>query len=247
MLYIAIHRCFGGTALGSIAPAVVPSDGSTARCPPSLHWVPSAQVPLLPRYYEDTTTSRRPSCLASFPSLGNTIHAFIACVLLLRSRQHLDASARGPGISCAGNPFRLLKAWRQRDLPGSWMTLCTSALFSDPGRADVSGHLAHRYCPRNRYDEGLGNCNLSRLNHRASVLASYASCTGRPNATQGWLLAAGQLYQVGLISHWVMPEGFEVLFRFIPLLQAWPGAKRYVMSIPVRDRSRTTAKRSLPI
>ena len=113
------------------------------------------------------------------------------------------------------------------------MTLCTSALFSDPGRADVSGHLAHRYCPRNRYDEGLGNCNLSRLNHRASVLASYASCTGRPNATQGWLLAAGQLYQVGLISHWVMPEGFEVLFRFIPLLQAWTGAKRFVMMCPV--------------
>jgi len=75
---------------------------------------------------------------------------------------------------------------------------------------------AHRCCPRNRYDEGLGNYNPSRLNRAAFVLASYASCTGRPNATQGWLLAAGQLYQVGLVSHWVIQEGFEVLLHFIP-------------------------------
>ena len=79
---------------------------------------------------------------------------------------------------------------------------------------------AHRCCPRNRYDEGLGNYNLSRLNRTAFVLASYASCTGRPYATQGWLLAAGQLYQVGLVSHWVIQEGFEMLLHFIPLLQA---------------------------
>jgi hypothetical protein len=54
---------------------------------------------------------------------------------------------------------------------------------------------------------------------------------------------------VGLISHWVMPEGFEVLFRFIPLLQAWPGAKRFVRHIPPnrcqssgQSRSGTTAQ-----
>ena len=72
----------------------------------------------------------------------------------------------------------------------------------------------HRCCPRNRYTEGLDKYNLSRLNRTAFVLASYASCTGRPNATQGWLLAAGQLYQVGVFSHWVMQEGFKVLLLF---------------------------------
>jgi hypothetical protein len=53
----------------------------------------------------------------------------------------------------------------------------------------------------------------------AFVLASYASCTSRPNATQGWLLAAGQLYQVGLVSYWVIQKGFEMLLHFISLLQ----------------------------
>ena len=86
----------------------------------------------------------------------------------------------------------------------------------------------HRCCPRNRYTEGLDKYNLSRLNRTAFVLASYASCTGRPYATQGWLLAAGQLYQVGLVSHWVMQEGFEVLLSSFLLLQAYPGAKRFV-------------------
>jgi hypothetical protein len=30
---------------------------------------------------------------------------------------------------------------------------------------------------------------------------------------------------VGLVSHWVMIEGFEVLSHLISLLQAFPGAK----------------------
>ena len=137
---------------------------------------------------------------------------FVACVHTLCSRKHPDASARGPGVSFSGNPFRLLKAWRQRDLPGSWMTpphIC-------PAHAPRSSRCARpfaapRYCPRDRYHEDLNDCNLSRLNHTAFVVASYASCPGHPKATQGWLLAAGQLYQVGVLSHWVMQEGFKVL------------------------------------
>jgi hypothetical protein len=35
---------------------------------------------------------------------------------------------------------------------------------------------------------------------------------------------------VGLVSHWVMQEGFEVLPSSFLLLQACPGAKRLVMS-----------------
>jgi hypothetical protein len=34
---------------------------------------------------------------------------------------------------------------------------------------------------------------------------------------------------VGLVPHWVMIEGFEVLSHLISLLQAFPGAKRFVM------------------
>jgi hypothetical protein len=62
------------TALGSIAPSMFPTDGSTVRCPPSLHWVPSGQVPLLHRYYEDTTTSRRLLTAFRFLHARNTIY-----------------------------------------------------------------------------------------------------------------------------------------------------------------------------
>ena len=132
------------TALGSVAPSVFSTDGPTVRCPPSLNWVPSGQVPLLHRYYEGTTTSRHHLAPLRFLRAGNT--NLQPTSNSVRSCECTDAPTRRPGIS-ADNPFRFLKAWSQRDLPGSWMTLRTSALFSDPGRADVSGHFGTSVLP----------------------------------------------------------------------------------------------------
>ncbi len=51
-----------------------PTDSPTIRRPPSLHGVLVGSVPPLQRYCEGATTSRCPSRLASFPSLGDTIY-----------------------------------------------------------------------------------------------------------------------------------------------------------------------------
>jgi len=154
--------------------------------------------------------------LASLRFLRSTI-PFIACVPILRSRGHSGASASGPGGSCSGYPFRLFKAWRRRDLPGSWMTLPPHLPCSrTPVESGCQAFAAPRCCPRDRYHEDLGNRNLSRLNHTASAVASYASCPGHPKATQGWLLAVGQLYQVGLVSHRVHARRFRSITVLLP-------------------------------
>jgi hypothetical protein len=201
------------------------------------------QVPPPLRYYEGATTSPCPFRLVSFP---HSAIPFTAYVPPVRSRRRQDASTtRRPGISY-GNPVHFRKAWRQRDLPGSWMTLPPHLPCSwTPVEPMCQAITAHRCCPRNRYDEGLGNCNLSRLDHTASAVASYASCRGHPAATQGWLLAAGQLYQV--VSHWVIQEGFEVLLSSFLLLRAYPGAKRFVRLLFVSYRSFFSIPNSLAL
>ena len=183
-----------------------------------------------PRLFGTMRALRRlPVRFASFRFLTQRYH------LLPTSLPFAPAGVRtlppaGLGFLFTGDPVRLPKAWKQRDLPGSWMTLTPHLPCSwTPVEPMCQAITAHRYCPRNRYDEGLGKYNLSRLDHTAFAAASYASCRAHPTATQGWLLAAGQLYQVGLVSHWVMQEGFEVLLSFFLLLQAYPGAKRLVI------------------
>jgi hypothetical protein len=39
---------------------------------------------------------------------------------------------------------------------------------------------------------------------------------------------------VGLVSHWVMQEDFEVLLSSFLLLQAYPGAKRLIVQLKLQ-------------
>ena len=57
------------TVPGFSAPAMFPSNGYVTRRPASLHRVLAGRVPLLQRYYRDTTTSCRPSRRAFRPPL----------------------------------------------------------------------------------------------------------------------------------------------------------------------------------
>jgi hypothetical protein len=106
ILLIAIHRFFVPTTPGSIAPSVFPTDGSTVRCSPSLHWVSSGQVPLLHRYYEDTTSLAALS--PRFVSFTRAI-PFIAASTFVRSGGLVNAPSRRPGISY-GNSVHFRKA-----------------------------------------------------------------------------------------------------------------------------------------
>ena len=165
---------------------------------------------------------RLAAILPRFVSFARAI-PFIACAPLVRSRGSMGASIRGPGIFFR-LPFPVLRHGACEILPGSWMSLPAFAMLSDPGRAGVPCQTVHRYCSRCSENESLGIYDLSGLYHTAFADAVYASCQGRPLATQDSLLAAGRLCQAGLVSRWVMTEGFEMLFHSIPLLQASPGA-----------------------
>jgi hypothetical protein len=117
----AICRCFVDTSVDSIASSVCPTDSSTIRRLPSLHGVLVGSVPPLHRYCEGATTSRCPFCLASFPSLGNTIYRLRPCSSLPVGFRTL--LPMGQGFLSSVTLLRFPKAWRQRDLPSSWATL----------------------------------------------------------------------------------------------------------------------------
>jgi len=53
---------------------------------------------------------------------------------------------------------------------------------------------------------------ISGLDSTAFALAVYASSARSPGPTQDALLAVGQLYQVGLVTHRVPTKGFRLLF-----------------------------------
>jgi hypothetical protein len=80
--------------------------------------------------------------------------------------------------------------------------------------------------PRIGNDEGSPRRVISGLNHTASALAVYASPGELPHKTQDSLLAAGQLYQAGLITRRVPTKGFRdvsyIAFSFPKLLGAIP-------------------------
>jgi hypothetical protein len=152
----AIRLCFVSTALGSIAPSAFPADDSTIRRPSSLRRVPSGQVPLLPRYYKGATTSRCPSHLVSFPSLGDTIYlptSIYVCSFqasgrfspLARGfflRQPLSGSVRHGDNEISQVPGQPSFAF---------------ALLSDPGGTSASGLSTLRCCPC------TPNCEDSRV------------------------------------------------------------------------------------
>ena len=151
------------------------------------------RVPLLQRYYQGITTSCRPSCRASLPSLGST-----SVALVVFAPWPPSAPPR-PGV---GNPVSPAgKSPRKRQgLPSSWRT---SKLSVCPCSVDSGGTACARPLRRRSMALGISTAKaptkgLSKLNSMAFGLAVYASQYGLPRPTQDSLPAAGQALPDGL-------------------------------------------------
>src|SRR5262249_30091620 len=80
---------------------------------------------------------------------------------------------------------------------------------------DAKPIAASRRGPSARSDGGLTARSLiSGLDSTAFALAVSASSEGSPPPTQDSLLAVGQLYQVGLVTHRVPTKGFRYASSF---------------------------------
>ena len=166
------------------ASAAFPSDGSMTRRPASLHGVRVGPVPPLPRYYQDATTSRRPSRRASFPSLGGTIPA-----RFVRSPR---AQARRPRAWGFGRPvpFRLLRMETTGSPTFPRNPLVPLPCSPTPAGPNASDHLNASMlppmCPRRRLPRWVFRGSITRLRHSLSTLRRM----GHPIATQDSLPAA---------------------------------------------------------
>ena len=159
-----------------------------------------AIVPPLPRYYQGTATSCRPSRRASFPSLGGTTGARIVSL-----PPPLRVAASGLGL-VTRYPRPGLLPWRRQDLPSSWGTpipVCTCS-STPAGRCvpDHCGTLA--WPPLQGTTKAPTISKLSRLNSMAFGLAAYVSRCWLPATAQDWLPGAGQALLDGL-----SPAGFR--------------------------------------
>ena len=122
-------------------------------------------------------------------------------------------------------PTRHLKAWRQQDLPGSWMTLSRicPALGPRPGRR-IRPVRHVDAAPASVTTKAPAQYQLSRLNHAASAIATYAS---RPQVTPRHArLASGCSPR---FTGWELhPQGhfgrFQDSISSFPPPQALPGA-----------------------
>ena len=122
-------------------------------------------------------------------------------------------------------PTRHLKAWRQQDLPGSWMTLSRicPALGPRPGRRIRPARHVDA-APASVTTKAPDQYQLSRLNHAASAIATYAS---PPQVTpRRARLASG--CRPGFTGWELHPQDhfgwFQDSISSFPLPQALPGA-----------------------
>jgi hypothetical protein len=177
-------------------------------------------VPPLHRYCEGATTSRCPSCLASFPSLGNTIYG-------LCPWSSLPMGIRTP--SPIGQGFLYLVTLIQlrrhgvseiSQVPGR--PLFASALLSDLGGTSASGHLTLWCYPRKN------NCEDSRgVGTNEAQLHGFCDHYLRFTAmvTHGHARLASDCWPSFIGLDWLPQGRYErfQLFHF-PLSQALLGA-----------------------
>ena len=198
-----------------------PSDDSVIRRSPSLHWLPRATVRQLHRYYQSAPTSRRPSRLAPFRSLGR-YHA-----LLLVARQR--------GVAVAGSSSELRRCLNPLPSSRSRGDDGISQVPRQPLRTCPALRPRRTGCVKATNDapdiafrsvDGVGSTisHISRLNHTACSLAVYASRLGllRSDTTQDSLPTGGQPYWDRTLTCWVASGGFHSVsnsHRF-PLLEA---------------------------
>jgi hypothetical protein len=97
-------------------------------------------------------------------------------------------------------------------------------VFLDPGRPPTPGQRGIGARPHRSFRR-WARCEklISGVDSTAFALAAYASSSGSPRPTQDSLLAAGQLYQVGLVTHRAPLKGFR---------------PRFLLSQPIRTQER---------
>ena len=187
------------------------------RRPASLHAVPRCVgVPALQRYYQGAATSRRPSRLASFPSLGGAVGAF--CCFAPAG----PMNARAAGLGCCGSasPRRLVFRRRRQDLPSSWGTpIAPSPGSSTPAGPPASDHGDAVARPPWWQRRGLLHCRFRGSIHRLWCSLSTLRPGGLPPRTQDSLPAAGQALPGGLDPQG-SNERFQSVLHLILLSQA---------------------------
>ncbi len=155
----------------------------------------AGRVPRLPRYYQGTATSCRPSRRASFPSLGGTTGPRI-----VRSRRRCVWQRRAWGCS-PGIPVR--ECFRGDDrisqVPGEPRFPFAHVLRPRPAPACLTTCGTLGVAPANRTTRAPTVRTISGLNSMAFELAVYASQGRLPFLTQDSLPAAGQALLDGLL------------------------------------------------
>ncbi len=161
----------------------------------SLHWL-SRRVGIrqLPQYYQDATTSCRPSRRTSFPSLGGT-----SVTLVAFAPRRTSAPSR-PGVVNPVSPAGILPRKRQ-ELPSSWGTpIVRLHMFqSDSGRIACTRPLRCSSVALGTTKAKAPTKGLSKLNSMAFGLAVYASQDGLPRhharlASGRWSGATGRAF-----------------------------------------------------
>ena len=193
---------------------------SMIRSAASLRRVPVGRVPRLPRYYQRTPTSRRPSRRAS-SSFAWRYHR-LPCSLP-------PARAVPAGRDCClWRPSTPHRRWRRRDLPGSWATPACMPRSPTPAEPPAPGQSR-------RLDGAFRSCHSVGFRDTDFVAQSRGLqgflCTlrsrGRPRTTQhsvpaGWPALAGQVSHL-LGRNRRFPSCHRMHF---PLRQASPGARQ---------------------
>ncbi len=163
------------------------------------------RVPLLQRYYQGITTSCRPSCRASLPSLGSTSVALIVFAPWQRVRRQgpeLFARCLRPG-SRRGND-------RSSQVPGEPQNCPFAHVQSTPAGLPAPDHYGAAAWPlvfqKQRLPRKVFRSSIAWLSDSLSTLRSRSYL--RP--TQDSLPAAGQALPDGLSTRKVPMKGFRV-------------------------------------
>ena len=159
----------------------------TSRFPPP---GPAGSVPRLLQYYQDATTSRRPSRRASLPSLGGTTVPSRRSLRPARDGKPVDQGCFG-----CGHPQHRAHRWNRRDLPSSWGTpIARMPCSLTPAGQPFPDHCRTAVLPPLRTRRGRPHCAF-----RGSITPPSSSlCTlrrvDRSTTAQHALPGAGQAF-----------------------------------------------------
>jgi len=174
--------------------------------PAFLHRVLAGRVPRLQQYYQDATTSCRPSRRTSFPSLGVTTGVFgyfVSPVAAEHSATGLELVTRylRPG----------LLPRRRQDLLRSWGTpIMLLPCSSTPAGSTCQATTTRRLGPRVDHDEDSYNATFEAQSHSFGTrcLRFAGQVTPTPRKTRFRLPA--RLYRTGFTTRRVPTKGFKL-------------------------------------